>query len=76
MTPIPCARDLAVRRAAGIGAAAAVHRARLAGEIGESQRVLPYAITERFLTEGSTVEQIRHQAGIVTVERYEAMGGR
>ena len=39
---------------------------------GMTERILPHAITERFLTEGSTVEQIEHHAGIVKVECYNA----
>jgi hypothetical protein len=41
---------------------------------GEGQRMLAHAITERFLIEGSTVEQVRHHAGLVTIEKYEAIG--
>jgi len=44
--------------------------------MGATERILPHAITERFLTGGSIIEQIRHHAGIVTVERYEVIGGR
>ena len=42
-------------------------------KIGESQRVLPYAVTERFTIGG--VEHPRHHVGIVAVDRYEIMGG-
>jgi hypothetical protein len=45
-------------------------------KMGATERILPHAITERFLTGGSIIEQIRHHAGIVTVERYEVIGGR
>jgi hypothetical protein len=41
--------------------------------IGEGQRMLAHAITERFLTEGSTVVQVRQHAGIVAAARYEVL---
>jgi hypothetical protein len=36
-------------------------------EDGETERILPAAITETVLIEGSTVPQIRHHAGIAKV---------
>ena len=40
----------------------------------QRERLVAHGITERFLTDG--VEQVRHHAGIVTVERYEALASR
>jgi hypothetical protein len=37
---------------------------------GEGERILPAGITERFVTEGSTVMQVRHHAGITRVRKF------
>ena len=40
--------------------------------IGEGQRLIPDGVIERFMI--GDVEQVRRHAGIVAVERYEAIG--
>jgi hypothetical protein len=42
-------------------------------KIGSSERILPHGITERFLRRADGQEEVRHHAGVVTVELFEAI---
>lgn len=74
ITSIPGARDVTMECIPGSAAPDEVRAIYRLTPDGQGQRMIPHAITEDVVTEGSTKRTIRTtHAGIVTVDRYRFM---